>query len=131
MEFFYSRWRIGYTRLGDTFLTIISSLTLAQSLGNAVNDWSDAIQSIALFSDSTRVATGGVVSTNQIVFSTDSPCFVHDDSSANLTKAEIEFAAVFVKQYLEAILIAMILDFRFRGANMLLAPCLPGRNLLD
>ncbi|MBP7477436.1 MAG: hypothetical protein KA797_02845 [Chitinophagales bacterium] len=68
----------------DTFPTIISSLTLAQSLGNAVNDWSDAIQSVALFYDSTRIATG-VVSANQLVFTGSPLLYVQDDSFANLS----------------------------------------------
>ncbi len=51
----------------DVLLSILTSITLAQNAGNEVGTWSDAIQSIALFDGSTKIANG-TVTANQIQF---------------------------------------------------------------
>ncbi len=68
----------------DLFPTIVNSLTLTQSTGNQVNDWADAIQSVALFDGTTKIAEG-VVSVNQIVFSGAPLISVPDNGSVTLT----------------------------------------------
>lgn len=68
----------------DTLPTIIQSLRFIQSTGNAVNDWADAIETVALFRDTVLVATGTVSST-QILFSGNPLISVGDNKSVNLT----------------------------------------------
>jgi hypothetical protein len=52
----------------DTLPTILTGFTLAQANGNAVDTWTDAIRTIALFDGTTFIATG-TVTANQIQFS--------------------------------------------------------------
>jgi hypothetical protein len=52
----------------DSSPTILTAFTLAQSAGNAVSNWTDAINTVALFDGSTWIATGTVTATT-IVFS--------------------------------------------------------------
>lgn len=68
----------------DTFPTIIQSIRLLQSAGNAVNDWADAIETVALFRDSNLIATG-VVSATQILFSGSPLINIGDNQAVNLT----------------------------------------------
>lgn len=68
----------------DTAPTILNTLTMTQGVGNMIDDWSDAIQAVALFSGTTKVANG-VVSTNQIVFTFSSPITVPDDTNVTLS----------------------------------------------
>lgn len=68
----------------DTFPTIVQSMRLLQSAANTANDWADAIESIALFSDTNLLATGAV-SAGQIVFSGNPLIAVGDDRAVNLT----------------------------------------------
>lgn len=68
----------------DSFPTIVNSLTLTQAAGNAINDWSDAIQAVALFNGTTKIADG-VVTTNQIVFSGAPLISVPDNGNVTLS----------------------------------------------
>lgn len=52
---------------GDNLPTILTAFTLAQSAGNQVSTWTDAINTVALFDGSTFIATG-TVTANQIQF---------------------------------------------------------------
>lgn len=52
----------------DTLPSILNSITIAQSAGNQIGTWSDAIQNVALFDGVTKIADG-VVTANQIQFS--------------------------------------------------------------
>ena len=52
---------------GDNLPTILTALTLAQSAGNAIGTWSDAINTVALFDGATFIASGTVTGT-QIQF---------------------------------------------------------------
>ena len=51
----------------DALSTIVNKITLTQSINNQVNDWADAIQSVALFDGATLVDVGTVF-TDSIVF---------------------------------------------------------------
>lgn len=51
----------------DNLPTILTGFTLAQNPGNQIGTWSDAIETIALFDGSTRIANG-TVTANQIQF---------------------------------------------------------------
>lgn len=51
----------------DNLPSILTSLTITQGVGNQVTNWSDAIQSVAIFSGTTKIANG-IVSSNQIQF---------------------------------------------------------------
>lgn len=74
----------GATIDADNLPTIVNSITLTQNVGNQINDWADAIQSVALFNGSTKIAEG-VVSTNQIVFSGAPLISVPDNGTITLT----------------------------------------------
>lgn len=52
----------------DTAPTILNTLTLTQGVGNMIDNWSDAIQAVALFNGANKLADG-VVTGTQIVFS--------------------------------------------------------------
>lgn len=52
----------------DTFPTILTDFTILQNAGNTVGNWSDGINTIALFDGTTFIATGTVTGTT-IVFS--------------------------------------------------------------
>lgn len=67
----------------DGLPTIVNSIVFAQSAGNAVNDWSQAIKTISLFDGTTLVATGTVTAT-QIQF-TGMTLTVPDDGSKTIT----------------------------------------------
>ena len=66
-------WQIGVRDGGadltdtDALPSILNSFTIAQSSGNAVDVWSDAIQSVAIFEGTTKIADG-VITSNQIQF---------------------------------------------------------------
>lgn len=51
----------------DVLPTIVNALTFAQSAGNQVTTWSDAINTIELFDGATRIAAG-TVTANQVQF---------------------------------------------------------------
>lgn len=74
----------GATVDADNLPTIVNSITLTQNVGNQINDWADAIQSVALFNGSTKIAEG-VVSTNQIIFSGAPLISVVDNGMVTLT----------------------------------------------
>lgn len=57
----------GSTNDADAYATILTGFTIAQSAGNSVATWSDAIFSIGLFDGTTFVANG-TVTANQIQF---------------------------------------------------------------
>ncbi|MFC0603257.1 beta strand repeat-containing protein [Winogradskyella pulchriflava] len=67
----------------DNLDTILTDLTFAQAAGNQVTTWTDAIETIALFNGTTRVATG-TVTANQIQF-TGMNVVVADDTQTTLT----------------------------------------------
>ncbi len=68
----------------DTLPTIVNNITITRSPGNAIDDWADAIQSVALFSGNIKIADG-VVSANQIVFSGLPLISVPDNTNVALT----------------------------------------------
>lgn len=68
----------------DALATIVNSLTITQGAGNTVNDWGDAIQAVALFNGTTKIADG-VVSTNQIVFTGAPLVSVPDNGNVTLS----------------------------------------------
>lgn len=68
----------------DIAPTILNSLTVTQNSGNEMNDWADAIQSVALFNGSTKIADG-VVSGAQIVFSGSPLITVTDNTQLTLS----------------------------------------------
>jgi len=68
----------------DNLQTIVNSIVFSQNLGNAIDVWSDAIQAVALFNGTTKIADG-VVSTNQITFTGDPLISVPDNGSVTLT----------------------------------------------
>ena len=68
----------------DLLPTIVNSIILQQNLGNAVNDWADAIEEIALFDGTTKLASG-VVTTTTITFSGTPLMSVPDNGSRTLT----------------------------------------------
>jgi hypothetical protein len=69
---------------GDTLPTIVNSIVLTQNVGNAIQDWSDAIQAAALFNGTTKIADGAVI-TNQITFSGVPLISVPDGGSVTLS----------------------------------------------
>lgn len=66
-------WQIGVRDGGadladtDALPSILDGITLAQSLGNEVGTWTDAIKAVALFDGTTKIADG-VITSNQIQF---------------------------------------------------------------
>lgn len=66
-------WQIGVRDGGadltdtDTLPSILDAITLAQSAGNEVGTWTDAIKAVALFDGSTKIADG-VITGTQIQF---------------------------------------------------------------
>jgi len=66
-------WQIGVRDGGadltdtDTLPSILDGITLAQSAGNEVGTWTDAIKAVALFDGTTKIADG-VITSNQIQF---------------------------------------------------------------
>jgi hypothetical protein len=68
----------------DVLPTIINSIKLTQNSGNSMNDWNDAIQSVALFDGITKIATG-VLTATSITFSGAPLITVPDGGSATLT----------------------------------------------
>lgn len=68
----------------DALPTIVNSITLQQNIGNAVNDWADAIEEIAIFDGSTKLASG-VVTATTISFSGTPLVSVLDNSFKTLT----------------------------------------------
>lgn len=54
---------------GDNLPTIVSGITLSQNTGNAVDNWSDAIKTIALFDGNTWIANASSITSTTIVFS--------------------------------------------------------------
>ena len=64
----------------DMLPTIVNNIIITQSSGNEMNNWSDAIQSVALFNGATKIADG-VVTANQISF-TGVPLVSVPDNSA-------------------------------------------------
>jgi hypothetical protein len=66
-------WQIGVRDGGadltdtDTLPSILDGITLAQSSGNEVGTWTDAIKAVALFDGTTKIADG-VITSNQIQF---------------------------------------------------------------
>ena len=67
----------------DAYPTILNSLTITKTVGNAVTSWSDAIYSVALFDGTTFVASGSVSAT-QIAF-TGLTVSVSDNTQKKLT----------------------------------------------
>ncbi len=53
----------------DNQPTILTDLILTQAPGNAMNDWNDALQSVALFDGNTLISNTPSISSNQIQFS--------------------------------------------------------------
>nr|WP_294935038.1 choice-of-anchor D domain-containing protein [uncultured Flavobacterium sp.] len=47
----------------DNFASIVNSIQLTQAGGNQIDDWSDAIQAVALFNGTTKIADGVVTAT--------------------------------------------------------------------
>ncbi|NSW44518.1 MAG: choice-of-anchor D domain-containing protein [Bacteroidales bacterium] len=68
----------------DALATIINNITITQAAGNAMNDWSDAIQACALFDGTTKLADA-VITTNQIQFSGSPLISIADGTSKTLT----------------------------------------------
>lgn len=68
----------------DIAPTIINTLTITQGVGNQINDWADAIQAVALFNGSTKIADGAVTGT-QIVFTGAPLVTVPDNQSMTLS----------------------------------------------
>lgn len=68
----------------DALNTIVNSIVLTQNSGNTINDWSDAIQAVALFNGLTKVADGVVTATN-ITFTGAPLISVPDSGSVTLT----------------------------------------------
>jgi hypothetical protein len=68
----------------DNLQTIVNSIVFSQNPGNEINDWSDAIQAVALFNGTTKIADG-VITTNQITFSGAPLISVPDNGSVTLT----------------------------------------------
>ncbi len=66
-------WQIGIRDGGadltdsDALPSILDGITLAQSAGNEVGTWTDAIKAVALFDGTTKIADG-VITSNQIQF---------------------------------------------------------------
>lgn len=66
-------WQIGVRDGGadltdtDALPSILDGMTLAQSAGNEVGTWTDAIKAVALFDGTTKIADG-VITSNQIQF---------------------------------------------------------------
>jgi hypothetical protein len=77
--------RDGGATLNDTdaYPTILNTLTITKSVGNAVTTWSDAIYSVALFDGATFIASG-TVSASQIQF-TGLTVSVNDNTQKKLT----------------------------------------------
>ncbi|MBU6159436.1 MAG: T9SS type A sorting domain-containing protein [Bacteroidetes bacterium] len=69
----------------DALPTTVNSITLRQNIGNAVNDWADAIEEIAIFDGATKLASGVVVTATTITFSGSPLISVADNSSKTLT----------------------------------------------
>jgi Secretion system C-terminal sorting domain/Fibronectin type III domain len=53
---------------GDNLPTIVSGITFTQNAGNTIDDWSEAIKTVALFDGTTWIADGAITS-NNITFS--------------------------------------------------------------
>lgn len=53
----------------DALPTIVSSITLSQSAGNGIDNFSNAIQNIALFNGSTLISNSATINASTIVFS--------------------------------------------------------------
>lgn len=68
----------------DQLPTIVSALTFSQSSGNAINNFSNAIQSIALFNGSTLISNTATVTTTQVQF-TGLNITVPDNDSITIT----------------------------------------------
>ncbi|PWA05160.1 hypothetical protein DB895_07575 [Flavobacterium psychrotolerans] len=68
----------------DALATIVNSITLTQNSGNAINDWADAIEVVALFNGTTKIADGVVTSTG-ITFTGAPLISVPDNGSVTLT----------------------------------------------
>ena len=68
----------------DNLQTIVNSIVFSQNTGNQIDDWSDAIQAVALFNGITKIGDG-VVSTNQITFTGSPLISVPDNGSVTLT----------------------------------------------
>jgi hypothetical protein len=68
----------------DTSPTILDNLTITQASGNAMNDWADALQSVALFDGNTLIDNSPVITSNQIQF-TGLNYTIPDDSQKTLS----------------------------------------------